>query len=40
MEVEGLGSADLDSLGLIITRLDPNEDRDNLGAYTVQVIVK
>jgi hypothetical protein len=40
MEVKDLSSADLDGLGLIITRLDPHEDRDNLGAYTIQIVVK
>jgi hypothetical protein len=40
VEIENLSRADFDGLGLIITRMDPYEDREPIGAYSIEVVVQ
>ncbi|HLO16235.1 MAG TPA: hypothetical protein VK206_15480 [Anaerolineales bacterium] len=37
LEFQNLSKNDFDSLGLIITRIDPYEDRETTGAYSIQL---
>jgi len=40
IEIENLSRDDFDGLGLIITRMDPYEDMETIGAYSIQVITE
>jgi hypothetical protein len=37
LEFQNLSKNDFDSLGLIITRIDPYEDQETTGAYSIQL---
>ena len=40
LEFENIDHSEFDGLGLIVTRTDPNESRETIGAYSIRLLVK